>query len=385
MKQTFLSLVLIFFSIIWWCIGAFWYQQYILTYKEVKIPNTSLIEEKDDTLTNTWENIRTLEESISRTVKNTQDSVVSIVINKDLVIYRSDPWGFFQTPSSTISRQVWWGSWFFIEKTGTILTNKHVVKDNTAQYTVILSTWEEYDASVVALDPVNDLAIIKINAPWKEFPVLPITQDIESIDVWMFSIAVWNALAEFQNSVSLWIISGKWRTIEAWWDTLSGLLQTDAAINPWNSWWPLLSLTWEVIGINTAIASNSNGIGFAFALSQSRIDYMLESIKDNWVIKRPFIGINYISNSPWVARELGLSSSSGVYIIDESESIVPWSSAEKAGLEPWDIITAIDGIQIRWNDLWIIIQNSLPWEILELEVIKKSWNKETLSLTLWEY
>ena len=167
------------------------------------------------------------------------------MISKDLVVYRSDPWGFFQQPTGTVRRQVWGGSGFFVKKDGTILTNKHVVSDPNAEYTVILSDGIEYPAKVLGLDPVNDLAVIKIESTeaQKEFTPLPIIADTQEVQIGQFVIAVGNALAEFQNSVALGIVSGKDRSIEAEGTQLTGLLQTDAAINPGNSGGPLLNLS----------------------------------------------------------------------------------------------------------------------------------------------
>lgn len=389
MKNTLLILSLILFSLIWWAIWAYWLISYF--------PLQTITQDIEIIASNEQENtviaeqvqhvdMVSLENTINETVKKIAPSVVSIVIKKDLVVYRSDPYGFFQQPAWTVSRQVWGWSWFFISKDGIILTNKHVVQDTTAEYTVILNTGEEYDATVVALDPVNDLAVIKIQDEANDFSPLPISQRLEDIEIGDFGIAVWNALAELQNSVSLWIVSGKNRTIQAWWDTLSGLLQTDAAINPGNSGGPLINLSWEVIGINTAIASNSNGIWFAYGLTQERVDYMLQSIWESGRIMRPFIGINYIPNSQWVASQLWLTTSQWVYIIDEEESILAGSSAEKAGLQPWDIILEVDGkILGVTTTLNNIIQNSLPWDILELKVLKKSWEEKNITLELWAF
>lgn len=389
MKNTLLIFSLILFSLIWWAIWAYWLINYFPVLDNTITPETN-IHNKVDSLVS-WEqvqqlNMLELENTINQTVKKIAPSVVSIVIKKDLVVYRSDPYGFFQQPTGTVSRQVWGWSWFFVSEDGIILTNKHVVQDTTAEYTVILNTGEEYDATVVALDPVNDLAVIKIQDEANNFSPLPISQKLDNIEIWDFWIAVWNALAELQNSVSLWIVSGKNRTIQAGWDSLSGLLQTDAAINPGNSWGPLINLSWEVIGINTAIASNSNGIWFAYWLTQERVDYMLQSIWESGRIMRPFIGINYIPNSPGVANQLWLSTSQWVYIVDERESILAGSSAEKAGLEPWDIILEVDE-KVLWVNitLWYIVQNSLPWDTLTLKVLKKTGKEEIIDLKLWAF
>lgn len=388
MKQTLLITSIIFFSIIWGGIWAIWVLKYspLLWDSSPDTPSLQLSPQRGEDWERWQIDLLSLENTINSTVQDIAPSVVSIVIKKDLVVYRSDPYGFFQQPAGTVSRQVWWWSWFFVRDDGTIITNKHVVQDGSAQYTVILNTGEEYDAQVVALDPVNDLAVIKITDTSRTFIPLPLVETIEEIQIWDFGIAVWNALAEFQNSVSLWIVSGKNRTIQAWGDTLSGLIQTDAAINPGNSGGPLINLQWQVIGINTAIASNSNGIGFAYGLTQERVDYMLQSISESGRIMRPFIGINYISNSRGVAAELGLSTSQWVYIIDEAESVISWSSAESAGLEPWDIILEVDGKELGMQlNLSSIIQNSLPWDVLNLKVLKKSWAEVDIQLELWAF
>lgn len=387
MKQSILILVILIFSLISWGIWAYG----VLNHYDIQKNNTlaqpeTPIETVKETSSIQELDLVSLENTINTTVKDVAPSVVSIIIKKDLVIYRSDPWGFFQTPTGTVSRKVGWWSGFFVRKDGTIITNKHVVQDVYAQYTVILNTGEEYNAVVIALDPINDLAIIKITDNDREFRPLELIENLESVEVWDFWIAVGNALAEFQNSVSLWIVSAKNRSIEAGWETLSGLIQTDAAINPGNSGGPLINLSGKVIGINTAIASNSNGIWFAFGLTGERVNYMLQSITDSGRIMRPFIGINYIPNSPWVASELSLSVDYGVYIIDEAQSILEWSSAEKSGLEPWDIILSANDIKLDSStSLWKIIQNSLPGDILNLNILKKSGKETQVDLELWAY
>lgn len=326
-----------------------------------------------------------LQENITNIAKDISPSVVSIVIKKDLVIYRSDPFGFFQQPVWSVERKVWWGTGFFVKSDGTLITNKHVVKDTESVYTVITSDNTEYDATVIALDPINDIAVMKIESE-KKFTSLDITQDNKNTKLGQFVLAVGNALSEFQNSVSLGIISGKDRTIETvdgklWW-----LLQTDAAINPGNSGGPLVNLEWEVIGINTAIANGSEWIWFSIALTQEKIDYMLESITNDWRIKRPFIGIAYVPISKWIQQELSLNTDYGAYIINEPGSIVEWSSADLAGIEPGDTILEIDSERIDANnDLNTLIQNKIPWQEVNLKVMKGSWEEQDIQLKLWEY
>lgn len=389
MKQKIIIVSIIFCSFFAWIIGALWVHVFTSISLQEKDWGWSVEIQEAPSEKTIWNteitktlSLKNIESEITSTIEKVSPSIVSIIINKDLVVYRSDPWWFFQTPQWVISRQVWGGSWFFIKSDGTILTNKHVVEDMNAEYTVILSDGTEYPARVLALDPVNDLAVIKIDSSEVSFAPLEILPAGSEPKIWEFTIAVWNALAEFQNSVSLWIVSGKNRTIEAGGDKLSWLIQTDAAINPGNSGWPLMNLDGYVIGINTAIASNSSGIWFSFALTKERIDYILESIVQSGEIKRPFIGINYIPNSPGVAEQLGLIEDYGIYIINDPLSVVEWSNAQKAWLKPWDLILSVNGEKLTGQKLTEIIQNSLPWELLNLEVLR--WEeKMEIILELW--
>lgn len=381
MKQRIIIISIILCSIFSWLFWAFLYSLIWLwnSLERFDGDRTEIVKK------NELVHISDLESEITQSVEEVSPSVVSIIIKKDLVIYRSDPWGFFQRPAGSISRKVWGWSGFFIDSSGTILTNKHVVADPNSEYTVILYDGTEYEAKVLALDPVNDLAVIKIEDDSQSFTPLKVARESD-IEIWQFALAVGNALSEFQNSVSLWIISWKNRVIEAQNEVLSWLLQTDAAINPWNSWWPLLNLSGEVIWINTAIASNSDGIGFAIGLTEWKVNYILQSIAESWRIKRPFIGVNYVLNSPGVAAELELPVEYGIYIINDEESVIEWSSADKAWLRPWDIILEINKIKVTSQlTLSNIIQNYIPGDIIELQVLSEWWREKTIRLELGEY
>lgn len=333
---------------------------------------------------NKFVTIWNIENEITNIVKNLSPWVVSIVIKKDLTLYKSDPWGFFNTPVWTVKRKVWWWTWFFVTKDWIIITNKHVIVDQQAEYSVLTNDWKEYSATVLAIDPLTDLAIIKINSN-EEFTTLNFVENEDSVKIWEFWIAIWNSLAEFQNSVSLWVISWKNRSIDIWdWTKLSWLLQTDAAINPWNSWWPLVDLNWEVVWINTAIVSNSNSLWFSIPLSKRKIDFILDSIKKYSEIKKPFIWINYQILDDNLKEQLWLSVNYWAYIAKTDWSVLKWSQADKAGLEKWDIILKVDNIDVTTsNDLNSIIQNKIPWDVLDLVVLKSNWEQKNIKLELW--
>lgn len=146
-------------------------------------------------------------------------SVVSIVVTKDMQTYRTDPFGFFYEPAGTVRRKVGGGTGFFVRKDGYVLTNKHVVADSQASYSIVLSNGEELDGKVLAFDPTTDLAMVrayeKDGKPYSNaVPVSVITQTAD-LSVGSFVIAIGNALAEFQNTLTFGVVSGLGRSIEA--------------------------------------------------------------------------------------------------------------------------------------------------------------------------
>jgi len=133
-------------------------------------------------------NLVNLENNITSLVKKTSNSVVSIVIKKDLDIFRNDPWGFFQYKVGSIEKKVWGGTGFFISKDWIIITNKHVVADRNANYTVILNSWEEYDADIIAVKKWKDIAFLKIKSNKNNFIPLKFIENKSKIKIWQFAI-----------------------------------------------------------------------------------------------------------------------------------------------------------------------------------------------------
>ena len=379
MNIKIISFGIIFFSLL---SGFFWsyiFSQMSHSWEKSNIQNI--------TKNNKNISITQLQSEITEIVKNVSPSVVNIVISKELTIYKNDPFNFFRQPVGSVQRKVWGWTGFFITEDGIILTNKHVIQDKNAQYTVILNNWKEYSAQILATDPITDLAVIKIETPEKVIP-LEFIENYEwensEIQIWQFAIATWNALAEFQNSVSLWVISWINRTIEAENEKLSWLLQTDAAINPGNSGGPLVNLNGKVMWINTAISWDAQWIGFSIPLSKTRVDFILESIEKYWEIKKPFIWINYYLLTSEISKKLWLSVNYWAYIREESNSIIKNSSADKAWLKAGDIILEVDGVKItQSNDLISFIQNKTPGQKIELKVLQKNWNTKNIFLYLW--
>jgi len=165
------------------------------------------------------------------------------------------------------------GTGFIITSDGLIVTNKHVVSSENTQYTVVLADGKSYDAEVKSKDPFNDLAVLKIDA--KNLPVVELG-DSDQLAVGQWVVAVGNALGQYNNTVTAGVISAKNRDVEATdsnggsFEALDDMLQTDAAINPGNSGGPLVNLAGQVVGINTAIASDEQGISFAIPINSAK-------------------------------------------------------------------------------------------------------------------
>lgn len=343
------------------------------------------------------QNIVSLEQSVKYLAKKMSQSVVSIVISKDIQLYRTDPFWFFQEPSWVVKRKVGWWTGFFVNKDGLILTNKHVVSDPNAQYSIILNNWDEYVGKVIAVDPTTDLAIVQ--ALTSDGKKLSNTQQVSFIknsnntEVWSFVIAIWNALAEFQNTVTFGVISWLGRSIEAWdqnWissEQLTWLIQTDTAINPGNSWWPLVNLSGEVVWINTAIAQWANGLGFAIPLSENEVKHLITSVSKYGKITRPFIWIRYFSLNSSIAKQLKININYWDYIgsIDWQNGVISWSPADKAWIMNEDVIIEVDGTKLTdWLSTKDIIKNKFPKDKVIIKVFRK-WEIKIIELVLWEY
>ncbi len=389
MKTKILITLIIISSLISWLIWS-----YVFLYFISPKLNNIITKTVEKEVTKDWKNITItdLQSEVTKLISSSWPGVVNIIIKKDIDLYRQNPWGFFQEKVWSVEKEIWWWSWFFVTKDWVILTNKHVASQKDAKYAVITNDWKEYDASVVALDPLTDLAIIKIENPWNnKFKVLNTIEDEKSINIWEFAVAIWNALWQFQNSVSFWVVSWKNRSIEAswegfWTEKLTWLLQTDTAINPWNSWWPLLNLNWEIMWINTAVSGNGQWLGFSIPLSKKRINYILNSIQKYWSIKRPLIWINYIPVTDALATEKWLKVNYWAYIPEWENNILAGSSAQKAWITTWDIILEVDGEQIAIdNPIQSIIQNKIPWDTINLKVLKSNWEEKNIEIVLGEY
>lgn len=300
---------------------------------------------------------------IIETVKKVIPAVVSVMLSKhisalekEISTLRKNSRGRLdglplKIPPEKISAngmvQVGGGSGFIVDPTGIVLTNKHVVSEPGVEYSVITSNNETYGAEVLARDPVDDVAILKIKSG-KKMPVVELC-DSRELELGQTVIAFGNALGIFRNTVSRGIISGLSRSVSAQADLASpvqelrGLIQTDAAINPGNSGGPLVDIFGRAIGINAAVVAAAENISFAIPIHAAERD--LSDIKKYGRIRRPLLGLRYITIDENLQERMKLPVGYGAFIMHEhpfDTAIIPQSPAERAGLKEHDII-------LKWN------------------------------------
>jgi len=277
------------------------------------------------------------------------------------------------------------GSGFIFDSNGWILTNKHVV-EGADEISVQLNDSRVFSGRVYGIDTLTDLAIVKIDATGLPAAILGSSEELQ---LGQLAIAIGNPLGNFENTVTTGVVSGLGRQIQAGDPTgtsseqLNNLIQTDAAINPGNSGGPLINSAGQVIGINTAVNQDAQGIGFAIPISVARP--IVELALAGEPIARPWIGVYYKPVNAQVAKDLGLSVDHGV-LIDKPASGAPavfaGSPADKAGLKEGDIVVAVDGDVVDENhDLSTRILPHVPGDSLTFSVVRDGQTME-VSVTL---
>jgi serine protease Do len=290
-------------------------------------------------------------------------AVITIVVSRDLPkaeSFYSFPFGgkeyIMPSPTTggkkgkTEKTQIGGGSGFIISPNGYILTSNHVVADSTADYTVILDPKHKYPAKVLSRNPINDIAVLKIEG--KGLPHIEMANS-DKVELGEEVVAVGNALGEFHDTLSAGIVSGLSRFITAFggidhqMQNLRGLIQTDAAINPGNSGGPLVNMETKVIGINTAMIMGAQNIGFAIPINYAKKD--LNEVKKYGKIIIPFLGVKYVLISKEMAEANKLPIHNGALVVREAlgeSPVVKGSAADVAGIKEFDIILECNGEKI---------------------------------------
>lgn len=306
-----------------------------------------------------------VEGSVADIVEKVSESVVSIITSVKTT-------SFFGYSSEGQAA----GTGIIVTSDGYILTNKHVIEGAT-KISVVLDDGTTYeDVEVAAEDSLNDIAFLKINGV-SELKAATLG-DSKTITVGQQVIAIGNALGEYQNTVTSGIISGTGRSLTAtdstgsMSETLSDMIQTDAAINSGNSGGPLVNAAGEVIGVNTATSSSAENMGFAIPISS--VKGMLAQLEETGKASRAYLGVYTVEITAELAKEYNLPTSAGAYVYHSSKysAVIAGSPAEKAGLKNKDIITAVNGVKIGSSgSLSSLTGEYKPGDTVQLTVVRE--------------
>jgi serine protease Do len=231
------------------------------------------------------------------------------------------------------------GSGFIIDRDGRIMTNNHVVRE-AQDITVTLNDRRQFKAKVVGTDPQTDVAVIKLEGPPNDLPVLPLG-DSEKMRVGDWAIAIGNPLGELRGSVTVGIISAQGRSnLNIFGNNdlqFQDFIQTDASINFGNSGGPLCNIRGEAIGINTAINPSGQGIGFAIPINLAK--HVADQLIATGKVQRSWMGVTLADLNPDLAEGFGVAANSGVLV----QEVLPGTPAEKGGMRRGDIIVEYEG------------------------------------------
>ena len=272
------------------------------------------------------------------------------------------------------------GSGVIFDASGWILTNRHVVTDasgsTATSLTVELKDGHQYQGSVYGIDTLTDLAIVRINASGLATATIGVSADLQ---VGQLAIAIGSPLGTYSNSVTSGIVSATGRSVTVQsGDRLNNLIQTDAAINPGNSGGPLLDAIGDVIGINTAVATGSNGIGFAIPIDIARP--IMQQALAGQPLARPYIGIRYEPITPQVQARDKLSQDHGALVSraqvasgGSQPAVVAGGPADKAGVKDGDIIIGVgDQTVDTEHPLDLVLAGFSPGQTVDLKIVRGS-------------
>ncbi len=274
------------------------------------------------------------------------------------------------------------GSGFVVDaQQGYIVTNNHVVEDprtgdSGATFDVVFSDDKKVSAKLVGRDPLTDIAILRVQTQGLKAAVLA---NSDEVPIGSLAVAIGSPLGEFQNTVTVGVVSAKGRRIaESQQVVLEDLIQTDAAINPGNSGGPLIwAARRQVVGINTLVASNATGLGFA--VSSNTVRQIANELIKNGKVVRGFIGIQYQQLTTRQAAQLGLPTGTTGIIVTQ---VVPGSPADKVGIRANDIVTKVnDQVLDAEHPLPSVMVKFRPGDKVKLTLIRDA-KEQTVDVTL---
>jgi serine protease Do len=342
--------------------------------------------------------------TVADMVAHANPAVVSIVATKDVPVYERvyeeyEPFGGIfggriavprLRERGTEEQEVGGGSGFVVNDAGLIVTNQHVVSDTKASYAALFADGAKYPVSVLARDDILDIAIVRVSEqPEKPLPHLEFGNSDE-LRLGQEVVAIGNALAEFDNTVSSGVISGLSRSITARGrggaaEELERVIQTDAAINPGNSGGPLLDMRGRVVGVNVAASLNAQNIGFALPINV--VAQIVRSVEQNGEIVRPFLGVRYRMLDERIVEANNLKVEYGALVLRGDTpaqlAVVPGSPAAKAGLQEGDIIRSVSGTSLQERGLASLLREQRVGETIQITVWRNGETKE-FEVTLTE-
>lgn len=317
--------------------------------------------------------------SITTVADSVSDSVVSILTETRTTSY----WG--QDSSSTAA-----GSGMIISSDGYVLTNKHVIESASSIYVALDDGTTYDDVDVVATDPLSDVAFLKINGARNLSPIA--LGDSTTLSVGQQVIAIGNALGVYSNTVTSGIISGTGRSITATdssystYETLTDMIQTDAAINAGNSGGPLVNAAGEAIGINTAVSADGDNVGFAIPIAS--VKGMVKQLLETGSAQRSYLGLTYITLTPEIAEAYHLDTDTGAYVSSGSSSspaVLAGGPADAAGIKDGDIIVSVNGVEVgAAGSVTTLIGAYAPGDTVQLMTIRDG-KERAVNVTLGAY
>jgi serine protease Do len=265
------------------------------------------------------------------------------------------------------------GSGFIVDQRGYILTNNHVA-EGADKIKVTMLDGRTFDATLVGRDPTFDLAVIQIKAD--NLPTLDLG-DSDAAEIGEWVVAIGNPLG-FENTVTVGVISGKNRTLQAADINFQGFMQTDASINPGNSGGPLINLRGEVVAINTAIVPYAQGIGFAVPVNMAK--QVMDDLIEHGEVKRGWLGVTLQTMTAGFAETYKIPTNEGAIVSD----IVAGSPAEKAGFKRGDVVVSVDGNAMKSSqDVVLAIRNKLMGQDVKIEFYRDG-KKDSVVVKLGE-
>jgi len=281
------------------------------------------------------------------------------------------------------------GTGVIVSTSGYIMTNKHVI-DGASSVAVTTTSGDIYErVQVIGSDPLNDIAFLKIDKPNDLQPAK--LGNSSTLDIGQNVFAIGNSLGEYKNTVTSGIVSGLNRPVAAASsdgtsaETLSDLIQTDAAINPGNSGGPLVNRAGQVIGINTAVASDAQGIGFAIPINATK--GILASVLESGKLERAYIGVRYVEITPAIAKERKLDVKQGALVLGDrnTSAVVSGGPADEAGIRSEDIITKIGDMTVGEDGgITSIIGGYKPGDSVKVTFLREG-KEQTTDVKLAKY